>query len=224
MLADYLFKHKKVIIAALLVFFVLVVSISAYFVIMDKINSVEVNVIVTPTIANVKIGEKNYKPMGSYKIQPGKYDVEVSADGFITKTGKLTAVEDESIDIQIFLEPTEENVNWYDEHPEDALILGEIKNSFTVKALGELKEENPILKQLPLEIDYYTKNYAKRVKYTISYRLNGDNDGFVIIITDYTGGNYDDAVDKLTARGLDINDVMIEYKNESDDLNWGAAR
>lgn len=220
---DFIYKYKKQIAICGVLVVILVIAVSVYFMITDKINSVVVNIRVTPTIAKVKIGDRVFEPMGTYKIQPGEYLVEVSADGFETKTGSLVAAENESVDIQMFLEPTEENTHWYDEHPEDALILGEVKNYYAMKAVQELVADNPILSQLPIEIDYYTSNYAKRVKYTISYRLNAENDGFAITITDYTGGNYESALSRLKTYGVDADDYKIEYSDESADLKWGRA-
>ncbi len=220
---DFIYKYKKQIAICGVLVVILVIAVSVYFMITDKINSAVVNIRVTPTIAKVKIGDRVFEPMGTYKIQPGEYLVEVSADGFETKTGSLVAAENESVDIQMFLEPTEENTHWYDEHPEDALILGEVKNYYAMKAVQELVANNPILSQLPIEIDYYTSNYAKRVKYTISYRLNAENDGFVITITDYTGGNYEGALSRLKTYGVNTDDYKIEYSDESADLKWGRA-
>ena len=82
-------------------------------------------------------------------------------------------------------------------------------------------DENPILKVLPIKIDYFTKNYAKRVRYTISYQLAEDLSGFKILITDYTGGNYEDALSKIRARGFSPEDYEILYFEEID--NTGKA-
>ncbi len=81
-----------------------------------------------------------------------------------------------------------------DQNCQDA-FSGEIDN---------LMEENPILEQLPIEVDYYTAGYAKRVWYKISYVLDDTEAGFSIVITDYTGGNHQNALDKLTARSVDL--------------------
>lgn len=221
---ELIYKYKRPIVVGVVLMLVLIVAVSVYFIVMDKINSATVNIIVAPTIAKVKIGDRVFKSMETYKIQPGEYMVEVSAEGFETKTGNLVAVENESIDIQMFLDPTEENANWYEEHQEDALILGEVKNHYAIQAVQELSKDNPILDQLPIEIDYFTNNYAKRVKYTISYRLDGDNAGFVIVVTDYTGGNYEDALARLKARGVESGEYIIEYIDESTSLEWGSAR
>ena len=161
--------------------------------------------------------------MGEYKIAPGEYEVEVSAEGFVTKNGTIVARENEISDLQIYLEPTSENANWYNEHPDEGLILGEIKNYYTIKKVQELKEENPILNDLPITVDYFTDNYAKCVKYTISYRLDDENDDITIMINDYSGGNYNDAIKRLENYGVKKDRYTITYTDETSGSEWGSA-
>lgn len=220
---DLIYKHRKRIIIVAGVVVILVLAVSVYNIIMNARRSVTLNITVTPSIAEVKIGGKKYSSIGEYKIEPGEYAVEASAEGFVTKAGTLVAVENETVNVMMYLEPAEGNENWYSEHPEDALVLGDIKSDYAREDFLKLAEEKPILTELPIEIDYYTRNYAKRVKYTISYVLNEDITDFVITITDYTGGNYEDALTKLTARGVDLSDYSIQYIDESTDLDWGYA-
>ena len=220
---EFIYKHKKALMIAGVVGVILIVIVSTYFVVMDKINSATVNVMVTPSIAKVKVGDRVLGTIGEYKIQPGEYIVEVSAEGFETKTGNLVAVADETVDIKMFLTPTDAGNDWYETHELDALILGEIKSAYALEALQALKDKNPILNQLPVEIDYYTDNYAKRIKYTLSYVLNEANDGFVITITDYTGGNRELAMARLKNLDADVSKYTIKYTDESAGSEWGHA-
>ncbi|MBQ3464616.1 PEGA domain-containing protein [Candidatus Saccharibacteria bacterium] len=220
---DSLFKHKKKIIIAGVVLLVVIIGISIFSLVRSKIYSATLNIRVTPISAEVKIGDKNYKTTGTYKVKPGNYDVEVSAEGFITKTDTIEINEDETIDFQVFLLPTEENADWYDEHPDDSLILGEIKYSLTLEALEKLQEENPILNELPMNIDYFTSDGAKRVNYSISYKLEENNTKFHIVITDYSGGNYNDAITRLEKRGVAKDQYEIEYVDKTEDMEWGHA-
>ncbi len=220
---ESLFKHKKKNIIAWVVLLVVIIGISIFSLVRSKIYSATLNIRVTPISAEVKIGDKNYKTTGTYKVKPGNYDVEVSAEGFITKTDTIEINEDETIDFQVFLLPTEENADWYDEHPDDSLILGEIKYSLTLEALEKLQEENPILNELPMNIDYFTSDGAKRVNYSISYKLEENNTKFHIVITDYSGGNYNDAITRLEKRGVAKDQYEIEYVDKTEDMEWGHA-
>ena len=219
----FIYKHKKLLIATTVIVFVLVVSVSAFFIIWNSLHSAVVSVTVAPSIAKVFIGDTTYDSVGTYKVIPGEYDVLVEADGFLPKTGKLVAVANETVNILLYLEPTEDNNSWYSEHPVDALIVGEAKNNQLNENLEQLMEDAPILRQLPINIDYFTKNYAKRIKYTISYVLVDSISGFKITITDETGGNYEDALEKLRARGVNPEEYEIEYNDVSVDYKWGYA-
>ena len=87
--------------------------------------------------------------------------------------------------------------------------------------LSGLYEKYPVLRSLPLEIDYFTEGYANRVKYTISYKLDDSLEGFKIVITDEIGNNYEDALNKLRARGIEPNEYVIEYE-KAENINGKA--
>ena len=127
------------------------------------------------------------------------------------------------MNVQVFLDPEEGNINWYNEHPGDGLILGEIQSNIAMQAVQVLKKDNPILDELPLEVDYYTPNMAKRIHYTISYELNAENDGFTVLVIDYSGGNYNDAILRLENLGFDASHYEINYIDESLEDDWGYA-
>lgn len=220
---DFLVRHKKAVIASGVLALILIIAISVYFIIDDMAKTAKVSIIVAPSIAKVKIGDNNYEAYSEIRLRPGDYVVEISAEGFKAKTGELKAAENETTDIRVYLEPEEGNENYYAENPMEATILGDLKAAETMKQIEKLAGENPILNSLPIEIDYYTKDYAKRVKYTITYALNDDNTSFTIIIMDYTGGNYEDALSKIKARGFEPKNYMIEYKDLSSGSEWGYA-
>ena len=220
---DFIYNNRKKIKIIGIVMVAAIILVSAFFIIWNALHSATVNITVAPSIARIYIGGREYKNIGEYKLIPGEYDVRVEADGFVTKTGELVAAANETVDILLYLEPTEDNASWYDEHPQDALIVGDVKSNLATEDLQLLMKQNPILKQLPIEIDYYTNNYSRRIKYTISYVLLDNNSRFKIIITDETGGNYEDALDKLRARGVSPEDYEIEYKDISSEFEWGHA-
>lgn len=88
--------------------------------------------------------------------------------------------------------------------------------------LSELYEKQPILKELPMRVDYFTDGYAKRVKYTISYKLSDDLKEVKIVIKDETGGNYEAALEKLRAKGAKLEDYEIEYVEIKEAMNGKA--
>ncbi len=222
MWAEFLVKHKKATIVGGVVTLIVIIAISVYFIMDNLARTATVKIIVAPSIATVKIGEEEFASYGEFRIRPGEYAVEISAEGFLTKEIEIEAAEGETTEVKLYLEAEEGN-NYYSENAKDATILGDLKAAETQQKVDELKEEYPILEKLPIKIDFYTNDYSKRVKYTITYQLEDGNNGFVIVISDYTGGNYESALEKLTARGAKLEDYEIRYENLSDTVVSGRA-
>ena len=220
---DYLYNNKKKVLIVGLIVLILIIGISIYGIVRNMLYSATVSITVAPSVAKVYIDGKEYGSIGEYKLKPGEYEVEAVADGFQKKAGHLVAVANETVNISMYLEPTAENSDWYLEHPEDALTMGDIKADEAAKVIEQLAEKHPILKQLPIEVDYFSDDYSKRTRYTISYLLAEDNTSFTITITDYTGGNQKDALEKLKARGVNLDDYEIDYTSLSKDSEWGHA-
>lgn len=219
---DFLAKHKKATIVGVIVALVVIIAISVYFIMDDLAKTAKVKIIVAPSTATVKIGEEKFAAYGEFKIRPGEYAVEVLAEGFLTKQTEIKTTAGETAEIKLYLEAEEGN-NYYSENAKDATILGDLKAAETQRKVDELKKEYPILEKLPIKIDFYTNDYSKRVKYTITYQLKDGNDGFSIVISDYTGGNYEAALEKLTARGAKLEDYEIRYEDLSGTGGWGRA-
>lgn len=208
---------KKWLIIGSLAFVIVILAISLTFLIIDKINSATISVTIAPSIATVKIDGKEYSAIGTYKMPPGEYDVEISADGFQTKTQKLIALDNETTSLLTYLDPTDENSDWYDTHEEDALIMGETKNAQTIEVVQKLVEDNPILSKLPYVVEYYTDDYGTKYQYTISYELIDADSKFKIMIKDYMGNGRDLAMKWLRENTSETALSNVEYIDLSDD-------
>lgn len=208
---------KKWLIIGSLAFVIVILAISLTILIIDKINSATISVTIAPSIATVKIDGKEYDAIGTYKMPPGEYDVEISADGFQTKTQKLMALDDETTSLLAYLDPTDENSDWYDTHEEDALIMGEAKNARTIEVVQKLAEDNPILSKLPYVVEYYTNDYGTKYQYTISYELIDGDSKFKIMIKDYMGNGRDLAMKWLHENASEKALSNVEYIDLSDD-------
>ncbi len=203
---------------------VLVLLISLGFLVYGRIFSAKVSIVVAPSIAKVKIGDREFSSSEEFNIQPGEYTVSVSADGFEARTGKLVAKADEISNVHLYLVPSSaETENWYNEHDSDALIMGEIKSWERLKEIDELVEKEPVLANLPLTVEYYTDDYAKYTKFIISFDLDDSSRGFYLIMKDYTGEGKQAALDKLAEIGMDTKDLKLEYQDFTEDrLNYRA--
>lgn len=217
------YKYRKLFIAGGVALVVIIIGVSVFNVIWNNIYSATVNILVVPSTAKVRIGDQVYDSYGEFRVKPGQYKVEASAEGFVSKSGELTAVANETVDVWLYLEPSDGNSVWYDEHPEDALILGEIKNQYTIDNVNNLKAKYPFLNLLPQKVDYYTGNYSRRINYTIDYEMINNNSDFVLVVKDYTGGNLEAVKTWLTEQGAEINDIEIRYENLTNQSMSGRA-
>lgn len=101
------------------------------------------------------------------------------------------------------------------------LVYGQFKcndmfaNSVTTKF--------PITQYLPDTVDYFSDNYSNHTNYRLSYKMNEDETEIKLIITDYTGGNYQNALDRIKSFGFDPEDYVIEYVDESAENDWPHA-
>lgn len=87
----------------------------------------------------------------------------------------------------------------------------------------ELYDKYPIISQLPINISYYGSNYSGYTNYVISYEADDDYKNIKLIITDYTGGNRENALNEIRKRGYNPSDYTIEYKDESADQAPGRV-
>lgn len=78
---------------------------------------------------------------------------------------------------------------------------------------NKILEKNPIINSLPIDVEYYSNNYNSYTKYLITYSENSDN--IVINIEDYTGNNYEKALQSIKDRGYNPEDYHINYMDLS---------
>lgn len=109
--------------------------------------------------------------------------------------------------------------------PESELIYPAFscKDFFNQNPYLELLNKYPLLKDLPLTIAYYSENFASYTNYEITYQTKEDDTSFIIIINDYTGGNYENALQKIRSLGYNPSDYLIQYNDESNAPTPGNA-
>lgn len=112
-----------------------------------------------------------------------------------------------------------EGTNWYEEHPEDGIIMDTIIEHELNEASEFITEKYPLLGILPINVEYYT-NDSEYVYYIISYDLK-ETDNPTILIKDYTGNNYDNAINRIKLEGYDPTNYKIEYQDKTTEYNYG---
>lgn len=110
-------KMHKVISAVVLVDVILVLATVAAGVAKASKNST-LDVLVVPEIAKVSIGSGDYG-IGAYKIRPGNYAATVSAKGFKSKVVEVKPEGGSIAKLHVYLEPEDDNLNYYATHLEN---------------------------------------------------------------------------------------------------------
>ena len=78
----------------------------------------------------------------------------------------------------------------------------------------------PVTQNLPYTVEYYSDNYTNYTKYELFYDVNVEMTELTIRIVDYTGGNYQNALEKIKSFGYDMDDFKIEYEDKSAQEYW----
>jgi len=210
------YRNRKIVIVVACVLFLALAGFVIYRAIWNSIYSATLQMTIAPSIATVQVDGTTRKASGKIRVKPGDYSLEISADGFVSKTVEVTAVAGETVSVMDYLEPSEGNENWYAEHEGDAMIQTEVMIKKMQEAYAKLAEENPIMDHLPVSIEYYLNDYSIYVKYNIRYEVDEDS-VITIIIDDFSGGNKSLAMDKLRSFEVDISKYQIIYNDRSNE-------
>ncbi|MBR6532312.1 hypothetical protein IKT64_00870 [Candidatus Saccharibacteria bacterium] len=213
-------KRKKLIIIAAVAVVVILLTV----VIIKKIigTPVELRIMVAPASSKIEIDGKTYEN-GSYEIRDGKHKAIISKEGFTTQEIEFIARANEMARVETYLIQNDGGEDWYETHPEDDGIRWFVVESQSQERTNALYDKNPILNKLPITVEYYSKNYTSHTKYEITAKINDDYSAFTIEISDYTGGNQDNALDKIREAGFNPDNYTINYHDYSKDTGWGQA-
>jgi len=139
------------------VLFVLLTIIITISWLSDAKKTATIDIAVAPKSSSIRIGDKSYKNGEEHKIEPGKYNVVISMDGFKTHTEELVIEAEEIKRLYVSLEFLEGDVwEWYARHPgedEFSMKIGGFNN--TVEMERNL-EQNPIMAHLPFNSTFYS--------------------------------------------------------------------
>lgn len=209
-------NKKKILIVSIIVFILLIILVLIF----NKKNS-EVSILVTPTSSKTLIDNREYKN-GTYKITRGKHTVKISKEGFETKEYEVD-IKDAKYNIYNFLESNDDSTkNWYSEHPTDQSLLDPILSQINEQELNRLQKNNPIISMLPINIDEYRNNKTEKIKYSLSYKFD-ENNNLVLIFTNYSGNNLNEVIRKLKDKGFNYDDYVVEYYDYTEKDGWGKA-
>lgn len=207
-------KLKKIIIIASTAI-ALIIVISIYFIIDNASKTATVTFMIAPLSAEVKLNGQSYNTNDTYRIKPGNYTLSIEKNGYFEPYYEEFIINDnETKDFYISLEPIE-GTDWYELHPEDSMSLDAIIDEEETIKSDYIEDNYPLFGILPISVDYYD-NESAYVYYIISYDLT-DYENPIVLIKDYTGGNYENALNRIRLEGYNPENYTIEYRDESED-------
>ena len=206
----------KTIIFAVSAFFLIIIGISVYFIIQDAKKTSSIEIFVAPVSAEITLNHQKFENMQTHRLGPGDYHLTVSKpDYFETYEADFTINPGETK--EIYLELTAlPDTDWYKDYPDDARSMDAIINHELTKKSEDLANNYPLLTVLPLKVEYY-KNNTTYVYYLISYEIDEKNQP-TILVKDYTGDNYESALEKIKSEGFNPEDYNIEYQDKTSEI------
>lgn len=139
-------KFQKILVFLIPISLIIIIFTAYFFTI---IYSAKVEVLIAPKSAELYIDGKKYNNSGVFSVSPGEKEVTIKANGFQEYKQKKNFTKDTTNYIYTWLDPTEENKNYYNEHSEEQDLVETIAQQGTVLE-GEKYNNDPIFKITPV--------------------------------------------------------------------------
>lgn len=139
-------KFQKILVFLIPISLIIIIFTAYFFTI---IYSAKVEVLIAPKSAELYIDGKKYNNSGVFSVSPGEKEVTIKANGFQEYKQKKNFTKQTTNYIYTWLDPTEENKNYYNEHSEEQDLVETIAQQGTVLE-GEKYNNDPIFKITPV--------------------------------------------------------------------------
>jgi hypothetical protein len=139
-------KFQKVLVFLIPISLIFIIFTAYLF---TTIYSAKVEVLIAPKSAELYIDGKKYSNNGVFSVSPGEKEVIIKANGFQEYKQKKKFTKETTNYIYTWLDPTEENKNYYNEHSEEQDLVETIAQQGTVLE-GEKYNNDPIFKITPV--------------------------------------------------------------------------
>lgn len=139
-------KFKKILVFLIPISLIIIIFTAYFFTI---IYSAKVEVLIAPKSAELYIDGKKYNNSGVFSVSPGEKEVTIKANGFQEYKQKKNFTKETTNYIYTWLDPTEENKNYYKEHADEQDLVETIAQQGTVLE-GEKYNNDPIFKITPV--------------------------------------------------------------------------
>lgn len=139
-------KFQKILVFLIPISLIIIIFTAYFFTI---IYSAKVEVLIAPKSAELYIDGKKYNNSGVFSVSPGEKEVTIKANGFQEYKQKKNFTKETTNYIYTWLDPTEENKNYYKEHADEQDLVETIAQQGTVLE-GEKYNNDPIFKITPV--------------------------------------------------------------------------
>ena len=139
-------KFQKILVFLIPISLIIIIFTAYFFTI---IYSAKVEVLIAPKSAELYIDGKKYNNSGVFSVSPGEKKVTIKANGFQEYKQKKNFTKETTNYIYTWLDPTEENKNYYKEHADEQDLVETIAQQGTVLE-GEKYNNDPIFKITPV--------------------------------------------------------------------------
>lgn len=224
-LGDFLTQHFRVVMIGVgVVILLCILALIGLGVSKIKPAHTMLEIAVAPHDATILINGQEYRN-GIYEIEPGNYTVEISKDGFESKSFSVEAPEKQTGKISTFLVNKKEGMEYYERSQADLNILGTMTDTETVEFMKDYNRRISIAEYLPIDASYSIEGpqvgEGERQGNNI-YRqkiANGSTDSrcewaFCLLVT---GDLYNEEIlrNTLLDKGYDLDDYEVIYDIES---------
>ena len=208
---NFIKRHK---VASLLVCVnVVAILVVILVIVIHNTKSAVVDIYVAPSAATIELNGKKYDNFVSYDMFPGDYHVKIAMDGMQSKEYDLYLGDGDFGRLWDYLKDENGSLNYYVRNADEEAILAKVANDDeSKKFVQEYEKAAGILKDLPIEYDGYSDDFAYYTKYSIDLDERDDCPKMICLaIVDNTGGNEQAALAKIREMGYEPGDYEISY-------------
>jgi len=189
--------------------FALIVMILFFVWLIEVPKTGKIEVVVAPTSAEILIGGKPFRN-GTYRIEPGAYDVEITKDGFEKYADQITVTKDATTPLMVCLAKNEGNDEYYAANEEDQKVCYTVEEYLAEKLEEEKFGSEEIFNVAPYHsyekgfyIDpYFDENDKVHIKITL-----------VTCSAERAEGLKQNALEWLKNQNVNLDKYALEYSS-----------
>lgn len=204
---EYIQAHKKRVLSAIAIFFVLITT-WAIIDFISHIGKIPVVISVVPNDATISLNNQRVGT-GTQWVVAGTYKVSVVKDGFqpLSETAIISDKKQQNVIAASLIPESKEAKSWATEHEND-YKRNEQYGAIQAASNGAyFTDLNPITKQLPFTDPYFKIGYVRNKDQTISLTISTPSPRYRFY-----------AIEKIRQMGYDPTDFIVVFKDFNNPL------